>query len=633
MKRVARHRRRPRRRRRRWSSSAPARATTAATYQVRAIFDNAFSVIPGEDVKIAGVKVGKIESLDVTPDKKAAVVLRIDRPGFHDFRTDADCTIRPQSLIGEQLRRVHADPAAAGRTPSPPPAAQDRDGGPARASTCCRSRRPPAGRPRPDQQHPAPALPPAPDDHPQRARHRPGGPRRRPAPGDHATPTRRSSETDKVLAILADQNKMLADLARDGDTSSPRWPATARRSPTSSRRPTSRPGHGRARGALEQNIAKLPAFLRELTPTMERLGGLADQVTPVLTDLGAEAPTINRFIEELGPVLAGRHPGAPVARRRRRRRRPGADQEQPIITDLGQLAAAAKPLTKNLAALLTSLQGHRRHRAPDGLHLLPGGRRSTASTRRPLPARRPDRQPLLDVRDRSLARLPGELRQRRAARSAPRRRRATTRRATPTPAARRLAAQARRVLRAARRLDLGDDARRTRRRRRDGRHERRARRRPPRRAAAPRRARPPQPSQPQAPAARPTRRRRCSTTCSEATADAPRRGLDRRQPGAHRGGDDARVIVAVFLAYNANTGLPFVPTYELKAEVPNAANLVKGNDVRIGGTRVGVVDRHHAQHRPGRLGQRAAHAQARDHGQAAAGRLDRARSARARRWA
>jgi virulence factor Mce-like protein len=49
------------------------------------------------------------------------------------------------------------------------------------------------------------------------------------------------------------------------------------------------------------------------------------------------------------------------------------------------------------------------------------------------------------------------------------------------------------------------------------------------------------------------------------------------------------VIVAVFLAYNANSGLPFVPTYELKTEVPDAANLVDGNDVRIGGTRVGAV--------------------------------------------
>src|ERR1041385_9013543 len=48
-------------------------------------------------------------------------------------------------------------------------------------------------------------------------------------------------------------------------------------------------------------------------------------------------------------------------------------------------------------------------------------------------------------------------------------------------------------------------------------------------------------------------------------------------------------IVAVFLAYNANNGLPFVPTYNVKVELPNAANLVKGNEVRIGGERVGSV--------------------------------------------
>ena len=49
------------------------------------------------------------------------------------------------------------------------------------------------------------------------------------------------------------------------------------------------------------------------------------------------------------------------------------------------------------------------------------------------------------------------------------------------------------------------------------------------------------------------------------------------------------VIVAVFLAYNANNGLPFVSTYNLKARVPNADALVKGNEVRIGGVRVGTV--------------------------------------------
>src|SRR5438552_18694628 len=50
------------------------------------------------------------------------------------------------------------------------------------------------------------------------------------------------------------------------------------------------------------------------------------------------------------------------------------------------------------------------------------------------------------------------------------------------------------------------------------------------------------------------------------------------------------VIVGVYLAYNANAGLPFVPTYDLNAELPNGAKLVPGNDVRLGGFRVGSID-------------------------------------------
>jgi phospholipid/cholesterol/gamma-HCH transport system substrate-binding protein len=49
------------------------------------------------------------------------------------------------------------------------------------------------------------------------------------------------------------------------------------------------------------------------------------------------------------------------------------------------------------------------------------------------------------------------------------------------------------------------------------------------------------------------------------------------------------VVVAVFLSYQANQGLPFVPTYKLSAQVPNANTLVPGNEVRIGGSRVGQI--------------------------------------------
>jgi ABC-type transporter Mla subunit MlaD len=49
------------------------------------------------------------------------------------------------------------------------------------------------------------------------------------------------------------------------------------------------------------------------------------------------------------------------------------------------------------------------------------------------------------------------------------------------------------------------------------------------------------------------------------------------------------IVIAVFLAYNANKGLPFLPTRLVKVQLHNGAELVKGNDVRQGGFRIGIV--------------------------------------------
>jgi virulence factor Mce-like protein len=51
------------------------------------------------------------------------------------------------------------------------------------------------------------------------------------------------------------------------------------------------------------------------------------------------------------------------------------------------------------------------------------------------------------------------------------------------------------------------------------------------------------------------------------------------------------LIVGVFLSYNANKGLPFVKTFPLSVRVPDAAELVVGSEVRIGGFRVGQVNK------------------------------------------
>ena len=50
------------------------------------------------------------------------------------------------------------------------------------------------------------------------------------------------------------------------------------------------------------------------------------------------------------------------------------------------------------------------------------------------------------------------------------------------------------------------------------------------------------------------------------------------------------VIVAVFLAYNANNGLPFVPSYRLNVQMADASELTHGAEVHMGGALVGFVD-------------------------------------------
>jgi phospholipid/cholesterol/gamma-HCH transport system substrate-binding protein len=81
-------------------------------YQVRAIFDNAAYAVPGEEVRVAGEKVGQIDALDVAFERKAAVTFSIDTAGFSPFHKDAHCTIRPQSLIGEKY--VECTPGSSG---------------------------------------------------------------------------------------------------------------------------------------------------------------------------------------------------------------------------------------------------------------------------------------------------------------------------------------------------------------------------------------------------------------------------------------------------------------------------------------------------------------------------------------
>ncbi|WP_225869247.1 MlaD family protein [Nocardioides sp. Root79] len=79
---------------------------------VFAVFASASPLIEGNDVKVAGVTVGKVESIEVR-DGKALVGMSLDEDALplHD---DAKATIRPLSLLGERFVEIDRGTADAG---------------------------------------------------------------------------------------------------------------------------------------------------------------------------------------------------------------------------------------------------------------------------------------------------------------------------------------------------------------------------------------------------------------------------------------------------------------------------------------------------------------------------------------
>jgi ABC-type transporter Mla subunit MlaD len=328
----------------------------SGTYKVRAIFNNAFTVIPGEDVKIAGVKVGKITALDVTPDNKAAVVLDITEPGFKDFRKDASCTIRPQSLIGERF--VECTPTQPkGEGEQPAPKLEQIKKGPGKGQYLLPSTQ---------------TLKPIDIDLLNNILRLPYRQRLSiilnelgtglAANGDELRSAIRAAdpallETDKVLKILAQQNQVLADLAKNGDEAlRPLARDRAKVADFIVKANTTARASAERRSDIERNIKDFPPFLRQLKPTMVRLGALSDQLTPVLQDLSAAAPDLNRFLRNLGPFSQA---GIPALKSLGDAADVGDQallKSKPLIGDLRTFAGQARPVTKNLADVLDSFK-------------------------------------------------------------------------------------------------------------------------------------------------------------------------------------------------------------------------------------------------------------------------------------
>lgn len=324
-------------------------------YRVRAIFDNAFAVIPGEEVRVAGARVGTVDATDVDEDRRAVLVLRIDDPAFRDFRADAECTVRPQSIIGE--RYVECTPTQPRGTGSPLPAPLREvtvDGERQRLLPVERTSKPVdldlvVGMNRlPERQRTAILLNELGVGLAAR-----GGDLRRAIRA--ALPGLR--ETDRVLELLAGQNRRLRALAADGDRAlRPVADSRADLGRIADRAAALQTAVAERRGDLDADLRRLPASLAQLEPTARELSRLARQGAPVVRDLRRTAPAGRQVLDALGPF--GRAAIEPVkglgdTADRARRTLLGADG---TIRRLDRVATTARPVLRDARSLTTSLR-------------------------------------------------------------------------------------------------------------------------------------------------------------------------------------------------------------------------------------------------------------------------------------
>ncbi len=326
------------------------------SYRVRAIFNNAAFVIPGMDVKIAGVRVGSIESLDLTDDHKAAVVLNIENPNYHDFRENAFCRIRPQSLIGERYVDCRPeDPLPAGM--AQPPLLTPITSGAGQGEYLLPSSRT-ATSVDLDLINNIMRLP---------FRQRftiilnefgtalAGNGRELNAALKVTDPALK--EFGDVLGILARQNKQLAALAVNGDTVlEPLARERAHVAGFINSSGYTAEATAEESASMTKNLERFPGFLTQLRPTMNDLASFSNEATPVFTDLNRAADSINTFTLGAPAFNTAAIPAFVSLGATSEITGPALVTSLPLVEKLGPLGANAKPAATNLAALLASLK-------------------------------------------------------------------------------------------------------------------------------------------------------------------------------------------------------------------------------------------------------------------------------------
>jgi ABC-type transporter Mla subunit MlaD len=300
--------------------------------------DNAFGLVEGGDVRVAGVTSGTVADIKLDErTKKALVEVLITEPGVGEFHTDAFCETRPQSPLGEFF--VDCKPGTA-RSELPDggliPVAQT-------ASTVP-----------PDLIANIMRLP-----YRERFRLIVGelGAGLAGRPDDLNAAIRRSvpalRQTSRLLRILATHDKVIRDLVEDADTvvsglarnkrDVGRFISEARDTSTAS---------AEREADIRENFKRLPRFLGELTPTLAALGEAADEQRPVLVNLRASADELEEFLTRSAELSDASRPALEELGRTARVGIPAARAAAPHVTELGRYARPLVDLAPNLRIVL-----------------------------------------------------------------------------------------------------------------------------------------------------------------------------------------------------------------------------------------------------------------------------------------
>jgi len=256
---------------------ANAGADDSHTYEIE--LDNAFGLVHGSEVRIAGVTAGTVQSLDINAAKRAVVTVNVTGP-LAQLRVDATCASQPQSLIAEyfldcQPGRSHKLLPDGGQVPV------------SQTRTTVQNDLVNATLREPFKERFALLIN-------EFGTALAGNPQNLNAAIRRGAPALQALR--KALAILANQNRVIRDLNVNSDQIISRLAARRNDVVRFVQNANQTATASAQRGTdLSRNFHLLPGFLAELRPTLARLGDLSQASTPVLAQLNAASGQLNRL--------------------------------------------------------------------------------------------------------------------------------------------------------------------------------------------------------------------------------------------------------------------------------------------------------------------------------------------------